>query len=195
MDKRVFETDDPKVNKSVDFPSNTPGINNVEAHIGNVGNAGQNAGTLIIGKQEANLFKMEGNASIRIETFKNFGSKSKEYSSEEIAEFKLKLQNYYQRNATIKLPVFDKHQHVKDSYVHLALVDNNNKRQAELIQLHRKKQGDNISLQSVHADTLDSPNLWTQNSRIQTWEDIYKVENEVVDIKKLFDNNWSSRNR
>lgn len=94
-----------------------------------------------------------------------------------------KIVKYYKRNATIKLPVFDLPQHVNDSYVHLAIVDN--QAQNELVR-NTLQQNDTV-LAPGRLGTLNNQNLTTLG-RGQTYEDINKVK-DPIDIAKLFDTN------
>ncbi len=84
-----------------------------------------------------------------------------------------KIKQYYQDNATIKLPVFNIPQHVKDSYINLAIVDHETQNKSVLNGLQGRLgtlEGDNLSIMG----------------RNQTYEDIHRVK-DPIDMEKLFD--------
>ena len=104
------------------------------------GNAGQNDGHLKVGKLEANIFK---NSSVKIETF-NVGSKEKKYTSEEIDEFKLKLQKYYQSKPYTKVQLLgdeDEQQSftLENIFVNLVIVKEEEQRNEEYEKLSSTK--------------------------------------------------------
>jgi S-adenosylhomocysteine hydrolase len=91
------------------------------------------------------------------------------------------LREYYKANATITLPVFEAPQHVKDSYVHLALVDGGTaqKQQSLLREAQSQFAKSNKSSSKVPITQLETNlNVWP--GRIQAYEDFYRVKESIL---------------
>ncbi len=96
----------------------------------------------------------------------------------DIERLRKEVKDFYKSNATIKIPVFDLPQHVKDSYVNLAIVDKH--LQNQLVHGELKN-----AIPAGRSGTLENENL-SLLGRNQTYEDINKVK-DPIDLEKLFD--------